>query len=553
METSEQEQEVTTPSPGWVVWLMGLVFAAVAWGTGRWYGMCWDEGYYYPAYVDVWNWVKLIFHAPSEAFSHAGIVNGWERIHELPPVTKWFGAAMVAITPKGAELPILRLFPAVLFGATVSLIARIVHRRTDCLISGLVAGAFYGLHPRIFGHAHFAASETVFAFFTALFLYLAQRNLDRGGRRFLLAIVLGLAIATKVNGFIMLAATTLWFGLRWLYSTRGTEEESFPLPPARRLAGDGARFAVILFIALLTAWIVWPWMWQDTFARLQEYWMFIREHSFQGVWYAGEKHNYPKGIVPMVTWEYPWVMTLVTSPTIWVIGFFASVGLIQYGNQRGKWLFGDHDLLVGLLILGPLTAMMLPTSPKYDGIRLFFPMFVPLAMVFGWGVSILNVQSIVGRVLPARSFAAIILLAICALESLPFWLTGLSYYNYPTRWLGVRMHDFPFEITYWGEALTEDVFDDIEEEFPTGTVKIKTLALHTAVFDLQQQWGVIPARFEFDGNPPYDAHLMQNRKGFWGRTEWWFADQRVPLRTWPAESEDPRVYLFDGRPPELTD
>ena len=80
-----------------------LAFAGVLVTYGS-HGMSWDEAYYYPAYVDVWEWLRHFFRSPAAALSPEGIVAGWQEIHELPPVTKWLGAIGVGMAPKGLEL-----------------------------------------------------------------------------------------------------------------------------------------------------------------------------------------------------------------------------------------------------------------------------------------------------------------------------------------------------------------------------------------------------------------------------------------------------------------
>jgi hypothetical protein len=118
--------------------------------TSNWYGMSWDEGYYYPCYEDAWNWIRLLFSQPGAALTMEGITAGWQRIDELPPVTRWLGAFFVGVTPSGWELETVRLFPALLFGATLSLIFATARRSVS--FGWALAGAlFYATHPRLFG------------------------------------------------------------------------------------------------------------------------------------------------------------------------------------------------------------------------------------------------------------------------------------------------------------------------------------------------------------------------------------------------------------------
>lgn len=516
----------------------GALFALLAMATQNSYGMCWDEGYYWPAYRDVAAWYGSLLPNLSDNLSYHGINQGWERIHELPPLTKWIGAVASSLAPAGMELAVLRVPSALMFGATCAMILLLAARRAT-LAAGIVAAIVYGMHPRLFGHAHFAASETLFAFLTVCTAMAATREMREGGRRALLALLAGLALATKVNALVLMVALAVWLLARDWICRRDVDGESRPAA-ARRGA---VTLACVLAGAPVVAFAMWPWMWHDTGARLAEYWMFIREHSHQGLWYLGRKWNFDG---PRAPWHFPLAMTLVASPVAFLAFVAAGIAAFLRALLRLRGRIDSDDLLLGLLACGPFAASMLPSSPKYDGLRLFLPAFAPLTVLAGVHA---------GRMLagPRARFA---LAGIAALAFVEFaaggWRDGLSYYNAPTRLATPDGDEFPFEATYWGEAITPSVWRDIEAIFPAGEVRIRPLALHGAVFEIERAWGTIPARFTFPPEPPYDAHLLLNRKGFWSRTEWWFAVERQPLASWPEGSETPRVMLYDGLPPFTT-
>ena len=57
--------------------------------------------------------------------------------------------------------------------------------------------------------------------------------------------------------------------------------------------------------------MLWPWMWDDTFARLGEYFAFHREHSYYNMEFLGRNYNRPP--LPIA---YPFVMTWATVPNV---------------------------------------------------------------------------------------------------------------------------------------------------------------------------------------------------------------------------------------------
>jgi hypothetical protein len=503
--------------------------------TTRLYGMSWDEGYYYPCYEDAWGWIRTLFTDPGRAFSIAGIVEGWQRIDELPPVTRWIGAVFVGLTPKGWELETVRLFPAMLFGGTLALIYSAA-RRSASFGWAAAAALVYALHPRLFGHAHFAATETVFCFLVAWVAWLGSRGLSGCSDRVWLAVVCGLSLATKVNGVILIIAVAAWLIGRNLVCGR-----------APNWKGDLRAVAMVLVISPVLAFILWPLMWTDPLARLGNYIAFVRDHQLTSTWYMGVR--WAAEGAPNTPWHYPLVMTLAASPLLFVLAGLLAVAAVANRVRKSGWKFEEYDLLLLLLFMGPFSASSLPGAPKYDGLRLFLPMFVPLAILIGrMGAGLPNMA--ITRVLQSRAIVCAVL-AVHLLTVLPWMGRGLRYYNEAVRLIAPRDERFPFETMYWMDGLTSDVIADLQDEFPEGIVRLRTLAMHGATLEVQRQWGRLPERFIINGDPPYDAHLMQNRRGFWSRTERGFFWYRVPLRTWPVSSPNPYFFLYDGRPPDF--
>src|SRR5690606_40385473 len=119
------------------------------------------------------------------------------------------GAFFYLIAPVGSHLLSIRLFSFVLFGMTIALTVETAKRFAP-LPWAVLCGATLMLHPQLFGHAHVAASETPFLFLTALVIFIATGDLHSWKRRVALAVVLGLALATKVNGLILLVGVACW-------------------------------------------------------------------------------------------------------------------------------------------------------------------------------------------------------------------------------------------------------------------------------------------------------------------------------------------------------
>lgn len=499
-------------------------------------GLTWDEAYYYPTFRDVGQWSRTLLSAPFDALSSSGIEVGWSRINELPPVVKWLGAASVAfIAPEGwAPLSAMRVIPALAFAASILLLFEI-GRRWRGTLCGVIAASVYTLHPRIFAHAQVAATETVFVFVTLLTLWIATHDLQKWKWRVALALMLGVALATKVNGIILLSAIVCWLATRRFAVGRFTRRGWFH----DLLLATGCSLAVPI-----VAFAIWPWMWHDTFGRIGAYIQFIREHSHQGLWYMGRKWNFTGELAPIT---YPFTIAHLTAPIALLLVFWSGA-LVAFLTAIRRKKIHQIEWLVILLILAPLSASSLPTSPKYDGIRLFLPMFAPCALLAGGGW-VLLLRPVKNSVL-RRPHAALIAIPVLLVLAQSFLLKPtLSHYNFAARTIGRGEIVFPFEQTYWGDALRAEVIEDLNGLLPPNG-RVKTLALQTETFAILQDWGVLRRDIMINGEPPYDVHLIQNRRGFWVNAEWAIFNNRDPLATWGRGSDgEALVFLYDGRPP----
>jgi 4-amino-4-deoxy-L-arabinose transferase-like glycosyltransferase len=329
---------------------------------------------------------------------------------EHPPLGRWLlGMASVlgepfevlwkGPDPTGHYVLAGRLAPALAFAALVSLVTQVARRHW-----GPAAGAASGFAllamPRVFAHAHLAALDT----FLSLFWTLALLGGDRALRsQRLLPAMAGagalwaLALLTKIHAWFLLPILLAWSFL-WL-------------PPRRALAA----IAVWTVVGVSLFWLGWPWLWYDTWNRLQAFWGTGVTRSTIMVQYFGQ-------VVADrdVPWHYPWFYFAATVP----VGLLA---LGAAGVARG-WRNRGADplplLLAGTIVL--FLALFSTRVPVYDGERLFLHVFPAWALLvgpgFGWlwdrGLSSLHGRIVLAGFLIVQSYGVVSLH--------PF---GLSYYN----------------------------------------------------------------------------------------------------------------------------
>jgi len=270
-------------------------------------GYSWDEAYYYwPAQGTV-DWLGAFMTNPSEAVSSEAIDRLWAGsldpasgrpvgIIELPSVVKW-AMGLSWVFTRGwwgepwNELRALRLPAALAFGVSVFLIYLLTlnsYRRRAAIIAVI---AFVTM-PRVFGHAHIAATETIFNAVVLLAIYCYFRGLHSPWWAVLFGIAFGIALDTKINAVLLAPVLLIW-------------GHAFH---RRRYANN---FFAMVFVAPVVWIALWPWLWHDTLSRLLDYFHFFSLHQQTAVWYLGKQYGYGRENAP---WHYPILMTLVTVP-----------------------------------------------------------------------------------------------------------------------------------------------------------------------------------------------------------------------------------------------
>jgi hypothetical protein len=120
--------------------------------------------------------------------------------------------------------------------------------------------------------------------------------------------------------------------------------------------------------------VLWPWVWHDTVQRLYEYARFQLQHYPVSTYYFGATYS-------RAPWHYPAVMTLVTTPPLTLL--LVLIGGV--GVARAAWRGSLPSTLLAVGIVVNLVVASLPSTVKYNGVRLFMPLFPLLGIVAGVG------------------------------------------------------------------------------------------------------------------------------------------------------------------------
>lgn len=513
-------------------------FASVAL-TYRGIGHSWDEALYLKPAERAAAWMQGVINSGDDTMlrkvavdRHWGTeLTGHDPLHpEVAPVPKLLpGAGLTYLKDlvHGDEMTAMRLPNAILFGLTVALLF-LLGTREYGRIAGFGAALFYVLMPRVFGHAHIAASETPLAFFTVLTVWCFLVANRFWPFALFTGIAFGFAIATKVTALALPLPLILW---GQFYKRREYASNVFAM----------------LVVAPAVALALWPWLWYDSFARFVNYLGFYLEHQKTAVYYLGRIWGYRTVTAPET---YPLHITAVALPE-WLL-FFLALGLLR---TLGSTISRPVSVLFGLLALFWIGLSMLPNAPRYDGERLWFPAFAFIALLAGGGFSMLfgAVRQWRARREATSAHRETGYVAALALLVIGIYGAGDLYFTHPNElnyfnWITGRArgaYENGFETSYWGEAVNEDVTTYLTQITKPGD-KVKLMALNEEVFENLRRWGKLPENVDFSPDePPYDFAVMQVRQGFLRGAEHALWRTRKPLRSFEANGV-PRILVYDA-------
>lgn len=382
----------------------GIALTYVAWllATARGLGFSRDEGFYFTAAQEYKRWFVMLFESPSKATMRASIDSLWSNNHEHPSLMKslfalshlffhdkWrvFHDGSTAFRFPGMLMMGLALWVTYMFAA------RAYSRR-----AGVVAAVALGLMPRVFYHAHLACFDVpIMAMWTAC-IYVYWRAEKEGGLTWALAagLMYGLTLETKHNAW-MLPAVFLPHALvvhGRLMSRYASRSSRIPVPSS---------LVAMVTMGPIVFVLMWPWLWNDTLPRIQEYVNFHVHHDYYNIEFLGTTYFGPPS--PR---SYMPVMIAATVPTATLVLFFVGAfdrgrilvarSLAWLGNSLEKRLPWPHvlpardrvhtDLLIVLAIGVALGPFLLPRTPIFGGTKHWITAYPFLAILAGRGFDI---------------------------------------------------------------------------------------------------------------------------------------------------------------------
>ncbi|MBM4309916.1 MAG: hypothetical protein FJ119_03070 [Deltaproteobacteria bacterium] len=339
--------------------------------------------------------------------------------------------------------------------------------------AGLCGAACLLLMPRVFGHAHFGTTELPLMTLWFLCVCAFWRGREQASFSVLLAVLWGMALATKFTAVLIPAPLVLW---ALVYRDRASLRN----------------FILMLLVAPIVAIALNPGWWYDPIAKISQYVatsLSRDEHIPIPTMYFGQALPFRPH------WSYAPVMTALTIPVSTLVLFLFGTGnLVLKKDQR------SYDLLMFMTVPVLLLIVMLPGAPVHDGVRQFIYIMPFIAYLAGAGFAVLagllaravSSARLRGCVTAGLLLAALAYPALETARSHPF---ELSYYN---RLIGGLPGAYRkgMEVTYWYDSITDDMLSFINRTVHPGAL-VSSFPVAAHYFEFLQQRAKIRSDITF--------------------------------------------------------
>lgn len=404
--------------------------------AARWYGDVLGLTYDEPVYAAVADrhlaWYGRLLRGDLSALSRDGLAEHWGNAGDTPVEADWHPPVGKLLQALGRQLPLpaglfgrWRAGSSLLYGLTAAVLFLWL-AGTHGRAAGLAAAAVWLTLPRVAAHGNLNALDGPVACLSTIALYQGWRLLQRPtvGQGAWFGVALAVAAATKFNGVLV-------------------------FPPVLAFAFWRRRPAVkpLLLGALLVApvvfWLLWPWLWYDGLLHLRQVLAFHGKHGYIATEYLGRVWTDPPP-----PWHYALVMLAIASP----LTLLPAAACAAWRGTRSREL----PALLACAALVHIAPFLWPAAAKYNGVRLFLPVFPLLAALAGLGVARLG-EALTGRLPEPRRSAGPMLLG--AVVCWPGLLGLLTVYPYPMAYYNGLVGGSAgadargFETSYWGDPL----------------------------------------------------------------------------------------------------
>ncbi len=384
---------------------IGAVYVAWLLATARSLGFSRDEGFYFSASSEYERWFKILLTTPSRALERSTIDAIWASNHEHPSLMKsLFALSHMFFYEKWKifdDQSTAFRFPAMLMMGMALWITYLFAAQAYSRRAGIAAALALGLSGAVFYHAHLACFDVPILgmWIACVYAYWRAEKSGSLGAALLCGVVYGLTLETKHNAW-MLPAVFLPHAfisiVREWHQLEAREKEGKKAPTSARISLPASLFAMATIGPVLFV-LLWPWLWNDTLPRIQEYVNFHVHHEYYNIEFLGRTYfgpPSPKSYMP--------VMILATVPTVTLVLFFIgaidrlrdivrrSIAAVVASRRLKMWWPKvedplQTDFLLFLALAVPLAVFLLPRTPIFGGTKHWITAYPALAIFAGRG------------------------------------------------------------------------------------------------------------------------------------------------------------------------
>ena len=444
----------TPPKLRTMALMLALLAIGLVWQTMTDYGVASDVGNYFGSSLRQLAWVREFFEnlrlgRPTASLETAEVFEYWRwylpRIPH-PPLSRELSGLTWLLTHRWLDaLTAYRVAVMLAYGALVGWVAVFTFWASRSRLAGLIAGLAALSYPALFAHGHLAHTDlflTTFWFIGAAAIAIYVRTLGIG---WLVAagLLLGAAAATKFSGLLLAPVLIFWLVIR--------------------RPGQAVGVAILVGVAAATFFAVNPVLWVAPNVGLADYFgagvgRATGEMTRLRTEYFGQIYEFRP------PWHYAWVWALIVLPPTFIMAIGAA-----FTRLKQTWIVPFCLLNMGVLF----AALMLPSAPMHDGIRLLLPIVPFQCVLVGIGglrlIDFLETRLADTAAPWLEALVVVALIVPAAASSVRSHPYQLSYANFLVGGTsGIEAKGL--EVTNLKEVFSRRVLADLELVIPDGAV-----------------------------------------------------------------------------------
>jgi len=332
------------------------------------------------------------------------------------------------------------LLPLIFYGAIGVAVIYFFTLETLGFIPAISASLFLSVYPHYLVSSHTNVKDLPLAVTYAAAIWLFWRAIKHKTKKhFLLAgIALGISLATKINAFLLPLIFFLWLACFYFKKIKWKQKKINDIYFLNLL--------LFSFIALITMYLLWPYLWPSPIDRLISMFDFFSNIKSHQILYFGKIYQ----VIHDRPWHYPLGYLSIVTPLPILI--FVIIGLIRSLRQAIFRRHATHGLIL-LWFLIPTIKYIHLEIEVFDNIRHFLEVIFPLMIFAGIGVKVcleLSKRKIVRILTYLLASASFIWVVIQNIHYHPY---QNAYYNVLVG--GAAGAKNNFDLDYWGFSLKE--------------------------------------------------------------------------------------------------